>query len=399
MRRWALDRAAGGAGWRPLRAWRAARRRLTWPEESAAILTALGFAVEPFAGGNLALEPPSWRGDIVGEADLVEEVLRVKGYDEIPAVPLDRDTALSRPSLTPAQRRAELVRRTLAARGLVEAVTFSFISAREAELFGGAQPELRLVNPISADLDTMRPSLLPGLVSAARRNADRGSPDVALFELGPLYRDDTPEGQALVAAGLRAGRTGPRYWRRRAREVDLYDVKTDALAALAAMGAPAENIQATADAPAWMWVGAMVSGWLIASPWRGGRRFADGGEAGPVSGSRYTDACPRRVRRTKPPLHLSVFQPIERDFAFIVDREVPAESLLRAARGVDRKLVAAIRLFDIYEGAGLPEGKKSLAITIVLQPQERTLTDAEIEGFSKRLIAQVEKATGGRLRG
>jgi phenylalanyl-tRNA synthetase beta chain len=376
------------------------------PEESAAILTALGFAVEGQAGDDLAVEPPSWRGDIVGEADLVEEVLRVKGYDEIPAVPLDRDTALSRPSLTPAQRRAELVRRTLAARGLVEAVTFSFISAREAELFGGAQPELRLVNPISADLDTMRPSLLPGLVSGARRNADRGSPDVALFELGPLYRDDTPEGQALVAAGLRAGRTGPRHWRGRGREVDLYDVKTDALAALAAMGAPAENIQATADAPAWYHPGR--AGTLRLGP----KVLGAFGELHPavlealdarppiVGFEVFLDAMPEpRAARTKPPLHLSVFQPIERDFAFIVDHEVPAESLLRAARGVDRKLVAAIRLFDIYEGAGLPEGKKSLAITIVLQPQERTLTDAEIEGFSKRLIAQVEKATGGRLRG
>src|SRR5262249_53544566 len=163
---------------------------------------------------DLMVEPPSWRGDIEGEADLVEEVLRVKGYDQIPAVSLDRDTALSRPSLSPVQRRAELVRRSLAAHGLVEAgtvsfffvrvaeaVTFSFISAGEAELFGGARPELRLVNPISADLDAMRPSLLPGLVSAARRNADRGFPEAALFEVGPLYRDDTPTGQVLVAAG------------------------------------------------------------------------------------------------------------------------------------------------------------------------------------------------------
>ena len=221
------------------------------PEESAAILTALGFAVERLADGNLAAEPPSWRGDIEGEADLVEEVVRVKGYDQIPAVSLDRDTALSRPSLNPAQRRAELVRRTLAARGLTEAVTFSFISAREAELFGGAKPELRLVNPISADLDAMRPSLLPGLVAAVRRNADRGFPDVALFELGPLYRDETPAGQALVAAGLRAGHTGPKHWRAREREVDLYDAKSDALAALAAMGAPAESIQVSADPPAW----------------------------------------------------------------------------------------------------------------------------------------------------
>jgi phenylalanyl-tRNA synthetase beta chain len=376
------------------------------PEQSAAILTALGFAVEPLAGDNLAVEPPSWRGDIVGEADLVEEVLRVKGYDEIPAVPLDRDTALSRPSLTWMQQRAELVRRTLAAHGLVEAVTFSFISAREAELFGGATPALRLANPISADLDAMRPSLLPGLVSAARRNADRGSPDIALFELGPLYRDDTPKGQALVAAGLRAGRTGQKHWREAPREIDLYDVKTDALAALATMGAPVENIQAAADPPAWYHPGR--AGTLRLGPKVLGAfgelhpAVLDALDARPpIAGFEiFLGAVPEpRAARAKPPLRLSVFQPIERDFAFVVDRELPAEILLRAARGVDKKLVAEIRLFDVYQGTGLPEGKKSLAITIVLQPQERTLTDAEIEGFSKRLIAQVEKATGGQLRG
>ena len=190
------------------------------------------------------------------------------------------------------------------------------------------------------------------------------------------------------------------------READLYEVKTDALAALAAMGAPAENIQAAADPPAWYHPGR--AGTLRLGP----KLLGAFGELHPaviaaldarppIAGFEIVlDAVPeQRAGRAKPPLHLSVFQPIERDFAFIVDREVPAESLLRAARSVDRKLVAAIRLFDIYEGAGLPEGKKSLAITIVLQPQERTLTDAEIEGFSKRLIAQVEKATSGQLRG
>jgi phenylalanyl-tRNA synthetase beta chain len=375
-------------------------------EESAAILTALGFVVERSPEGDLAVEPPSWRGDVEGEADLVEEVVRVKGYDLVQPVPLDRETAVSRSSLTLRQRRAELVRRTLGARGLTEAVTFSFISAHEAELFGGARPELRLVNPISADLDAMRPSLLPGLVAAARRNADRGYPDTALFELGPLYRDDTPEGQALVAAGLRAGRTGPRYWRETAEEVDLYDVKADALAALAAMGAPADNIQVTADPPAWYHPG--QAGTLRLGP----KVLGAFGELHPavigaldarppVAGFEvFLDEVPEpRAGRLKPPLHLSVFQPIERDFAFVVDRELPADTLLRAARGVDRKLVTEIRLFDLYEGTGLAEGKKSLAITVVLQPQERTLTDAEIEGFSKRLIAQVEKATGGRLRG
>jgi phenylalanyl-tRNA synthetase beta chain len=374
------------------------------PEESAAILTALGFAVERLAGDNLAAEPPSWRGDIEGEADLVEEIVRVKGYDQIPAVPLDRDTALSRPSLTPVQRRAELVRRSLAARGLTEAVTFSFISAREAELFGGAKPELRLVNPISADLDAMRPSLLPGLVAAVRRNADRGFPDAALFELGPLYRDDTPAGQALVAAGLRAGHASPKHWRAKEREVDLYDVKSDALAALAAMGASPEGVQVSADPPGWYHPGRAATLRL------GNKMLGAFGELHPavidaldarppLAGFEvFLDAVPEpRAGRTK--LQLSVFQPIERDFAFVVDQELPAENLLRAARGVDRKLVTEIRLFDIYQGAGLPGGKKSLAITVVLQPQERTLTDAEIEGFSRRLIAQVEKATGGQLRG
>src|SRR6185295_12134654 len=162
-----------------------------------------------------------------------------------------RDTVVSRPAIDARRRRIELVRRTLAERGLVEAVTFSFIPSAWAERFGGGKPELRLVNPISADLDAMRPSVLPGLVDAARRNADRGFPDVALFELGPLYRDDRPEGQANVAAGLRAGRLGPRDWREKPREPDLYDAKADALAALAAAGAPADNLQTAAEPPPW----------------------------------------------------------------------------------------------------------------------------------------------------
>ena len=375
-------------------------------EESATILAALGCEVETLPTGDLSVEPPPWRGDIVGEADLVEEVLRIKGYDQVPAVPLERDEALPRPALAPAQRRAELVRRTLARRGLVEAVTFSFIAAREAELFGGVKPQLRLVNPISSDLDAMRPSLLPGLIAAARRNADRGIADAGLFEVGPLYRGDTPKGQILTAGGVRAGHTGPKHWRAPPREVDLYDVKADAHAALAAMGVPADSLQSPADPPPWYHPSRAASLRL------GSRLFGHFGELHPAvlealdarppiaAFEVFLDAVPTpRGARSKPPLHLSVFQPIERDFAFIVDRQLPAESLLRAARGVDRKLVSEIRLFDVYEGAGLPEGKKSLAITVLLQPQERTLTDAEIDGFSKRLITQVEKATGGTLRG
>jgi phenylalanyl-tRNA synthetase beta chain len=376
------------------------------PQESGEILRALGCAVEPLPGGDLAVEPPSWRGDIEGEADLVEEVLRVKGYDQIPAVPLPRTTPLPRPALPPARRRSELVRRALAGRGLTEAVTYSFISSREAELFGGGQPALRLVNPISTELDAMRPSLLPGLVAAVRRNADRGYPDAALFEVGPLYRDDTSAGQVLAAAAVRSGQAGSKDWRRPPQPADLFEAKADALAALAAMGATADKVQTGAEPPAWFHPGR--AGILRLGPTVLGHfgelhpTIIEALDAHPpVAGFEvFLDAVPEpRAGRAKPPLQLSVFQPIERDFAFVVDRELPAEALLRAARGVDRKLVAEIRLFDVYEGVGLPPGKKSLAITVRLQPQERTLTDAEIEAFSQRLVAQVEKATGGWLRG
>jgi phenylalanyl-tRNA synthetase beta chain len=376
------------------------------PAESRTILEALGCAVAAEPDGSLTVSPPAWRGDIEGEADLVEEVLRIKGYDHIPAVPLPRDTVVSRPAIDARRRRLELVRRTLAERGLVEAVTFSFISTAAAELFGGAKPELRLVNPISADLDQMRPSVLPGLVEAARRNADRGFPDVALFELGPLYRNAQPDGQADVAAGLRAGRLGPRDWREPAREADLFDAKADALAALAAAGAAVDSIQSAADPPPWYHPGR--AGRLRLGPielGHFGELHPDVLEAfdakGPIAAFEvFIDAVPLpRARGTRPPLRLTVFQPVERDFAFIVDSDLPADTLLRAARMVERQLVTKIGLFDVYEGAGLPEGKKSLAISVTLQPQERTLTDAEIEAFSRRLVAQVAKATGGTLRG
>ena len=378
------------------------------PAESRAILEALGCTLADVAehDGSLRVSPPSWRGDIEGEADLVEEVLRVKGYDDIPAVPLPRDSVVSRPAIDGRRRRLELVRRTLAERGLVEAVSFSFISSAAAALFGGGKPELRLVNPIAADLDAMRPSVLPDLAAAARRNADRGFRDVALFEVGPVYRDDTPGGQANVAAGLRAGRSRSRDWREPSREADLYDAKADALAALSAAAAPIDNIQTSADPPAWYHPGR--AGRLRLGP----TELAHFGELhpdvldafevkGPVAAFEvFLDAVPLpRAGRARPALRLSVFQPVERDFAFIVDRELPAETLLRAARAVDRKLVANIRLFDVYAGEGLPEGKKSLAITVVLQPQQATLTDAEIDGFSRRLVAQVEAATGGIIRG
>ncbi len=373
--------------------------------ESRRILEALGCAVSE-DGARLAVEPPSWRGDIEGEADLVEEVLRIHGYDRIQAQPLARETALPKPALTPLQRRRGFVRRTLAARGLVEAVTFSFMPKKLAELFGAAPKSLAIVNPISADLDQMRPSILPNLLMAAQRNADRGFGDGALFELGPQYRDDTPDGQDLVAAGIRLGRTGAKRWDDPGRPVDAFLAKADALAALAAAGAAAESLQVSAEAPEWYHPGR--AGALRLGP----KLLGYFGEIhpgvlremdvdGPAAGFEiFVDQVPLpKSRRGRAPLKLSPFQPVERDFAFTVDAGLPAETLLRAARGVDKKLIAEVRLFDVYEGAGLGEGKKSLAITVVLQPEDATLTDAALEAFSQKLVAAVEKATGGTLRG
>ncbi len=355
---------------------------------------------------HFSVEPPSWRADIEGEACLVEEVLRIHGYEHIPAVSLPREEALPKPALTPAQRRAGFVRRSLASRGLVETVSYSFMSLKEAAFFGGVVESLKLLNPISAGLDVMRPSILPNLLDAAWRNASRGIADCALYEIGPQYRDDTAEGQVLVAAGVIAGAARPKSWDNPTRAVSVFDAKAHALAALDAAGIPPENLQLLAQAPPWYHPGR--SGALRQGP----KLLANFGEIhpavllaldvkSPVAGFEvFLDAVPepRAKGKARPLLRLSPFQPVSRDFAFVVDAELPAETLLKAARGVDKKLVSAVRLFDLYQGKGLPEGKKSLAITVTLQPEEATLTDAEIEAFSAKLVAAVEQATGGSLR-
>lgn len=370
------------------------------------ILEDLGCKVEN-EGDGFAVEPPSWRGDIEGEADLVEEILRIRGYELIPVVPLERDTVLPKPALSAAQRRTSQVRRTLATRGLVEAVTFSFMPRAQAELFGGGAENLTLANPISADLDVMRPSVLPNLLAAAQRNADRGYANGALFEIGPLYNDDSPEGQLLLATGIRTGRTAVKRWDDPGREVDALLAKADASAALSAAGVPLESLQISSDPPRWYHPGR--AGTLR----QGAKVLAHFGElhpgtlakmgvAGPAVGFEvFLDAIPApRVRqgRARPLLILSPFQPVERDFAFVVDESVAAETVLRTARGLDKKLIAEVRLFDVYRGKGIDEGKKSLGITVVLQPVEATLTDEAIDTFSQKLVLAVEKATGGSLR-
>jgi phenylalanyl-tRNA synthetase beta chain len=370
------------------------------------ILEDLGCVVADEAGG-FVVTPPSWRGDIEGEADLVEEILRIRGYDSIPVLPLARDSVLPKPALSAAQRRVSAVRRGLAARGLVEAVTFSFMPRAQAQLFGGGSEALMLANPISADLDAMRPSVLPNLLAAAQRNSDRGYANSALFEIGPLYKDDMPEGQLQMATGIRQGRTGAKSWDDPGRDVDALLAKADASSALAAAGVPLESLQVSTDPPSWYHPG------RAGSLRQGAKVLAHFGELhpgvltqlgvdAPACGFEvFLDAVPApraRPTRARPLLVLSPFQPVERDFAFVVDESVPAETLLRAVRGLDKKLVAEVRLFDVYRGKGLDEGKKSLAITVVLQPSDATLTDQAIEAFSRMLVAAVEKASGGSLR-
>ena len=377
-------------------------------ERQERILTDLGFTLEgEDAEGRLVVGVPSWRADVHGEADLVEEVLRVHGFDAIPATPLPRETVLTRPALTLKQRRVALAKRTLAARGLSEAVTWSFLSGGVAELFGGGEPGLRLVNPISSDLDVMRPSILPNLIQAAGRNADRGYADVRLFEVGAAFRNPAPDGQDSVAAGIRAGAAVPRHWAEKARAVDVFDAKADALAVLEAVGAPAANLQVTTDAPGWYHPGR--SGVLRLGPTvmaRFGEIHPSVLEAlgvkGPVVGFEVMlDAVPLPKKKggtAKPMVQLSAFQPVERDFAFVVDRKVEADKILRAVKGADKALVKDVAVFDVYEGPGVGEGRKSVAVSVTYQPTTATLTDEAIEAVGQKIVASVVKATGGNLR-
>ena len=377
-------------------------------EEQVRILKDLEFEVTETETGLDALVP-RWRNDVECEACLVEEVMRIHGFDNIPVVPLERDRALPHGVLTTGQKRRSYARNALAWRGLEECVTFSFISQKQAELFGGAKDELTLVNPISSDLDVMRPSVLPTLVAAAARNSDRGFADNALFEIGPQYHDDSPNGQQLVAAGLRSGAAVARHWESKGRVLDTFDAKGDALAALEVVGAPVANLQVTTDAPGWYHPGR--SGVLRLGP----KVMAAFGELHPrvlaamdlrgpaVAFEVFLDAVPQPKAKgsgkIKPALELSPYQPVERDFAFVVAADTPAEKLLRAAKGADKQLITAVELFDVYVGKGIEEGKKSLAISVTLQPTEKTMTDEEIDAVAAKVVAQVAKATGGTLRG
>jgi phenylalanyl-tRNA synthetase beta chain len=378
--------------------------------EMRGILTRLGFMMAG-TGPVMKVAIPSWRTDVQGKADLVEEIVRIVGVDKVPMTPFERGDEPRKAVLTPIQLRTRRAKRALAARGMVETVTWSFISKPAAGLFGGGKAELALANPIASDLSDMRPSLLPGLIASAQANGDRGFADVALFEVGQIFRGDRPEDQFIAAAGIRHGYASSkgtgRHWSGSAN-ADAFDAKADALAALAAAGAPMQALQIVPGGAGWLHPGR--SGTIQIGPQNilgyfgelHPRTLEQLRADGPLMAFEVIldriPAAKQKPTRAKPVLELSAFQPVSRDFAFIVDRAVKAGDMVRAAQGVDKKLITDVTVFDVYEGKGIDDGKKSIAIAVTLQPREKTMTDEEIDAVGSKIVAEVTKKTGGVLR-
>ena len=381
--------------------------------EIRSILEALGCAIDGKGGtkGAVTVTAPTWRPDIHGAADLIEEVVRIAGLDRIPLTPLPGLSGIPKPVLTERQKRARKARRELAARGFVEAVTYSFIPRKDAALFGGGSDALELANPMSVELSAMRPSLLPGLLAAAARNRNRGFGDVALFELGQAYRGDAPADQYLSACGVRTGTAkasgAGRHWDGKADAVGVFDVKADVFAALAALGFDHAKAQIVREAPAWYHPGR--SGVVRLGP---KVVLATFGEihpevakamdvTGPVAAFEvFFEALPadKRKSRARPALVLSDLLPVTRDFAFLVDAKVGAGDVIKAATAADKALISNVTVFDVFEGGSLTaDGKKSLGIEVTLLPSV-TLTDKDIDAVSARIVEGVKKATGGEIR-
>ncbi len=372
-------------------------------EEQRKTLTALGFTLE----GDMA-HVPSWRPDVLGEADLVEEVARVASLTKLVGKPLARThVGVPKAILTPMQKREGIARRTVAALGYNECVTYSFIDQASAALFGTGGDDVALANPISSEMSHMRPSLLPGLLQAAARNQARGFMDLALFEVGPVFHGGEPDEYEQMVTGILVGHTGPRDRFGARRPVDAFDAKADVEAVLAAIGAPAK-LTFVRDMNAWWHPGRSAKLGLGPKNILGAfgelhpKTIAEMGVKGPVVAFAVHLAkvpFPKAKGTGRAALGISDLQPVERDFAFVVDANVEAITLVNAAAGADKALISDVNVFDEFIGGSLGEGKKSLAITVRLQPRDATLTDKDIEAVSAKIIQKVEKATGGILRG
>ena len=372
-------------------------------ETQRATLEALGFRLD----GDMAT-PPSWRPDINGEADLVEEVARIASLTNLEPKPMPRmRPGVPKPILTLMQRREQMARRTTAALGYNECVTYSFVDQASAALFGGGDEARRVANPISSEMTHMRPSLLPGLLQAAARNQARGFGELALFEVGAVFHGGEPEEQEILLTGVRIGQTGPRDPHGARRPVDVFDARADAEAVLAALGAPS-RVQFPRGAKGWWHPGRssrITLGPKIVLAAFGEihpKILREMDVKGPAVGFSVHLAAipePKSTSATRPALRISDLQAVERDFAFVVDADVEAINLVNAAQGADKTLIEDVRIFDEFIGGSLGEGKKSLAITVRIQPLDRTLTDEEIDQVARAIVEKVEKATGGVLRG
>ncbi|MBT7604318.1 MAG: phenylalanine--tRNA ligase subunit beta [Kordiimonadaceae bacterium] len=371
------------------------------------ILKRLGFKVTD-NDKTLEVTSPSWRCDIDREPDLVEEVLRIYGYNKIVGEPLPASSRDIVAGLSPMQKRIRMAKRRAAVCGLREVITWSFISSSQAMLFADPKPELILDNPVSSDLNAMRPNLLPNLITAAGRNSDRGIKSVALFEAGNQFYSDKIDGQNFVIAGIRRGQKNERHWQKNSEDINVYDAKADAISILNAIGVKADNAQVVAEAPAWYHPGR--SGVIRLGP---KNIMAYFGEIhpnilkkldvkGPLVGFEImlgNIPLPRsKVGNSRGPLKSSDFQSVERDFAFVVSKDLAAEQLVKVISSVDKKLIDSVNVFDVYEGAGIDDGKKSIAVNVRLQPFNKTMTDDEIEEFRQDVISIVIKKTGGTLR-
>ena len=371
------------------------------------ILKRLGFKVTD-NDKTLEVTSPSWRCDIDREPDLVEEVLRIYGYNKIVGEPLPASSRDIVAGLSPMQKRIRMAKRRAAVCGLREVITWSFISSSQAMLFADPKPELILDNPVSSDLNAMRPNLLPNLITAAGRNSDRGIKSVALFEAGNQFYSDKIDGQNFVIAGIRRGQKNERHWQKNSEDINVYDAKADAISILNAIGVKADNAQVVAEAPAWYHPGR--SGVIRLGP---KNIMAYFGEIhpnilkkldvkGPLVGFEImlgNIPLPRsKLGNSRGSLKSSDFQSVERDFAFVVSKDLAAEQLVKVISSVDKKLIDRINVFDVYEGAGIDDGKKSIAVNVRLQPFNKTMTDDEIEEFRQDVISIVIKKTSGTLR-
>lgn len=388
-------------------------KRLTGIEmeraEAESILAALGFQTKPTPEG-WRVTPPSWREDVEGKADLVEEVVRIAGLDRLPKTPLPKTTHISQSQLTRDQIRRTQVRRSLAARGALEAITWSFIPQQDAKMFGGGQPELALINPIAADLANMRPSLIPSLSRTLQKNADRGQTEAVLFEVGQIFLGTKPNDQVTAATMVRRGTSGVRgagrHWLGHASKVTAFDAKADALAIVHAAGFPAERVEIVQGGPSWAHPGQsgtlkigrdVIGAFGLLHP-----LVAEslGLDAETVAAEVILEKLPLskpKPTKAKPALLLSALQPVHRDFAFLAPKTLKASELMKAVTGADKKLVTNVDIFDVYAGQGVPEGFISVALRVTLQPLNATLSEAEIDTVSKAIVAAA-KSVGAELR-